>query len=173
MFQPNRKIARVATLTGPHSGIDDRADMEGTIRGAGIGIWIFPGTRCLDFTRSGTMRTSPTLETPMQYIFAAMLLFAVLLGAFWALMLTALIVGGLFIGVVTPTETAILACVYAFIVGVFIYMGSTLREVSKTMLSISTNKYVIIHPGGAAVPDWQYRRPAAGFLRSTVVALVA
>ena len=68
---------------------------------------------------------------------------------------------------------AILACVYAFIVGVFIYMGSTLREVSKTMLSISPNKYVIIHPGGAAVPDWQYRRPAAGFLRSTVVALVA
>lgn len=103
------------------------------------------------------------------------------LGAFWALMLTALIVGGLLSGVVTPTETAILACVYAFIVGVYIYKGITLRDVpkividsaitsaallalvgianvfgwimaneeipqtiAKTMLSISTNKYVII-----------------------------
>lgn len=45
-----------------------------------FGFFLVPGA--WEFTQSGTMQTSPTLETPMQYIFASMLLFAVLLGIF-------------------------------------------------------------------------------------------
>ena len=45
-----------------------------------FGFFLVPGA--WEFTQSGTMQTSPTLETPMQYIFASMLLFALLLGAF-------------------------------------------------------------------------------------------
>ncbi len=42
-------------------------------------------------------------------------------GAFWALAMTFLIIYGLLSGLATPTETAIVASVYAFIVGAFIY----------------------------------------------------
>lgn len=45
-----------------------------------FGFFLVPGA--WEFTQSGAMQTSPTLETPMQYIFASMLLFAVLLGVF-------------------------------------------------------------------------------------------
>ncbi len=45
-----------------------------------FGFFLVPGA--WEFTVSGAMQTSPTLETPMQYIFASMLLFAVLLGIF-------------------------------------------------------------------------------------------
>lgn len=45
-----------------------------------FGFFLVPGA--WEFTLSGAMQTSPTLEAPMQYIFASMLLFAVLLGVF-------------------------------------------------------------------------------------------
>ena len=50
-------------------------------------------------------------------------------GAFWALAMTFLIIYGLLSGLATPTETAIVASVYAFIVGAFIY-----RELPITKL---------------------------------------
>lgn len=42
-------------------------------------------------------------------------------GAFWALAMTFLIIYGLLSGLATPTETAVVASVYAFIVGAFVY----------------------------------------------------
>ena len=45
-----------------------------------FGFFLIPGA--WEFTVSGAMQTSPTLEIPMQYVFASMLLFAVLLGIF-------------------------------------------------------------------------------------------
>lgn len=45
-----------------------------------FGFFMVPGA--WEFTVSGAMQTSPTLETPMQYIFGSMLFFAVLLGTF-------------------------------------------------------------------------------------------
>jgi len=77
------------------------------------------------------------------------------LGAFWALMLTALIVGGMLSGTVTPTETAILACVYAFVVGVYIYKGITLRDVPKIMIdSAITSAALLALVGIANVFGW-------------------
>ena len=77
------------------------------------------------------------------------------LGAFWALMLTALIVGGLLSGVVTPTETAVLACVYAFVVGVFIYKGIGLRDVPKIVIdSAITSAALLALVGIANVFGW-------------------
>lgn len=45
-----------------------------------FGFLLVPGA--WEFTVSGAMQTSPILDTPMQYIFASMLLFAFLLGVF-------------------------------------------------------------------------------------------
>lgn len=50
-------------------------------------------------------------------------------GAFWAIAMTFLIIYGLLSGYATPTETAVVASVYAFIVGAFIYRELPLRKV--------------------------------------------
>lgn len=49
-------------------------------------------------------------------------------GAFWALAMTFLIIYGLLSGLATPTETAIVASVYAFVVGAFIYRELPMRK---------------------------------------------
>ncbi|WGW04924.1 TRAP transporter large permease [Tropicibacter oceani] len=50
-------------------------------------------------------------------------------GAIWALAMTFLIIYGLLSGLATPTETAVVASVYAFFVGAFIYRELPLRAV--------------------------------------------
>ena len=50
-------------------------------------------------------------------------------GAVWALAMTFLIIYGLLSGLATPTETAVIASVYAFFVGAFIYRELPLRAV--------------------------------------------
>lgn len=50
-------------------------------------------------------------------------------GAIWALAMTFLIIYGLLSGLSTPTETAVIASVYAFVVGAFIYRELPLRAV--------------------------------------------
>lgn len=52
-------------------------------------------------------------------------------GAFWALAMTAIIIGGLLSGLATPTETAVVACVYAFLVGYFIYKELSLKDIPR------------------------------------------
>ncbi len=49
--------------------------------------------------------------------------------ALWALAMTGLIIGGLVTGIATPTETAVVACIYAFLVGTLVYGGLKLRDV--------------------------------------------
>lgn len=58
-------------------------------------------------------------------------LFMAFLGAFWALAMTGLIIGGLLTGIATPTETAIVACIYAFVVGAFVYHELPVRAVPR------------------------------------------
>ncbi|SHM16054.1 TRAP transporter, DctM subunit [Paracoccus solventivorans] len=58
-------------------------------------------------------------------------LFMAFLGAFWALAMTGLIIGGLLTGIATPTETAIVACIYAFVVGAFVYRELPVRAVPR------------------------------------------
>lgn len=102
-------------------------------------------------------------------------------GAFWALLMTAIILFGIVGGYFTPTEASVVAAIYAFIIGLFVYKGFTLRDlpgillesaigsgglillvglanvfgwiltseqipqaIAASMLSLTTNKYVII-----------------------------
>lgn len=54
--------------------------------------------------------------------------------AFWALAMTGLILFGLLSGLATPTETAIVASVYALVVGLFIYKELPIRKVPKIVV---------------------------------------
>ncbi|WP_274426294.1 TRAP transporter large permease [Chelativorans sp. YIM 93263] len=66
------------------------------------------------------------------------------MSAIWALAMTALIVGGLLSGMMTPTETAVVASVYAFIVGVFIYRELPLRQVPKVVIDSAVSSAAIL-----------------------------
>jgi C4-dicarboxylate transporter, DctM subunit len=66
------------------------------------------------------------------------------MAAFWALAMTALIVGGLLSGMMTPTETAVVASVYAFVVGVFIYRELPIRGVPKVVIDSAISSAAIL-----------------------------
>lgn len=61
-------------------------------------------------------------------------------GAFWALLTPIIILGGIYSGIFTPTESAVVAVVYCFIVSVFIYREIDLKGVYDSFYrSISVN----------------------------------
>ncbi|WP_430513034.1 TRAP transporter large permease [Pannonibacter phragmitetus] len=66
------------------------------------------------------------------------------LGAFWALAMTGLIVGGLLTGLATPTETAVVASIYAFVVGAFFYRELPIREVPKIVIDSAISSAAIL-----------------------------
>lgn len=66
------------------------------------------------------------------------------LGAFWAIAMTALIIGGLLSGLATPTETAIVASVYAFVVGCFVYRELPLRQVPRILIDSAVSSAAIL-----------------------------
>lgn len=66
------------------------------------------------------------------------------LGAFWALAMTGLIVGGLLTGLATPTETAVVASIYAFVVGAFFYRELPIREVPKIVVDSAVSSAAIL-----------------------------
>ena len=60
--------------------------------------------------------------------------------AFWALLTPVIILGGIYSGVFTPTESAVVAVVYCIIVSVFVYKEFRLRDIYKALYtSINVN----------------------------------
>lgn len=64
--------------------------------------------------------------------------------AFWAIAMTALIVGGLMSGVATPTETAIVAAIYAFVVGAFVYRELPIARLPKIVIDSAVSSAGIL-----------------------------
>lgn len=82
-------------------------------------------------------------------------LFKSFLGAFWAIFMTVLIVGGLMTGIATPTETAVVACVYALIVGRFVYKELPLSKVPGIVVdSAIASAAILALVGFANVFGW-------------------
>jgi C4-dicarboxylate transporter, DctM subunit len=76
-------------------------------------------------------------------------------GAIWALAMTAMIVGGLLIGVTTPTETAIVACLYAAAVGIFVYRELPVARIPKIIIdSAISSAGILVLVGTANVFGW-------------------
>lgn len=64
--------------------------------------------------------------------------------AFWALAMTGLIIYGLLSGFATPTETAVVACVYAFVVGAFVYCELPFRDLPKIVIDSAISSAAIL-----------------------------
>ena len=75
---------------------------------------------------------------------------AVLKEGFWSLMLPVIIFGGIFSGAFTANEAAVVACVYAFIVELFIHRSIKFSAVKKiTVSSAVTSATLLIIVAGA------------------------
>ena len=62
----------------------------------------------------------------------------------WALLMPLGIIGGMKFGIFTPTEAGVAACVYAFVVGVFLYRELPLRQVYGLLVSAAKSTAVVV-----------------------------
>jgi len=62
----------------------------------------------------------------------------------WALLMPLGIIGGMKFGIFTPTEAGVAACVYAFVVGAFIYRELPLRQVYGILVSAAKSTSVVV-----------------------------
>jgi tripartite ATP-independent transporter DctM subunit len=62
----------------------------------------------------------------------------------WALIMPVGIIGGLKFGIFTPTEAGVVACVYAFVVGAFIYRELPLRQLYPILVASAKSTSVIV-----------------------------
>jgi TRAP-type transport system large permease protein len=71
--------------------------------------------------------------------------------AFWALIMPVIIIGGLRLGVFTPTEAAVVAAVYALLVGLFIYGELKLADLPALFVSAAKTTAVVMFLVAAAM----------------------
>ncbi len=77
---------------------------------------------------------------------------AVLRESIWALLLPILIFGGIYSGLFTANEAAVVACFYAFFVEIVLHRDMKLREVKRVVVSSAiTSATVLIIVAGASV----------------------
>ena len=77
--------------------------------------------------------------------------FATLKEGFWAIMLIFIIFGGIFSGAFTANEVAVIACVYAFIIELFIYRSISFAQAKRiTIDSAVTSATLLIIVAGAS-----------------------
>ncbi len=77
------------------------------------------------------------------------------LSAFWALMMTVIILWGILGGFFTPTEASIVASLYAFIVGKFVYRELKWSQIPKIVLdTMKTSSAIMFLVGFAATFGW-------------------
>ena len=64
--------------------------------------------------------------------------------AFWGLMTPVVILGGIYSGIFTPTEAAIVATVYALVVGIFIYRTLNFSTLYRSVVDASASSAVVM-----------------------------
>jgi tripartite ATP-independent transporter DctM subunit len=79
----------------------------------------------------------------------------VTLNAFWSYLLAITIIGGMKMGVFTPTEAAVVAVVYSLFVGLFIYREIKVKDLYGIILSAAkTSSVVMFLVAAALVSAW-------------------
>jgi tripartite ATP-independent transporter DctM subunit len=79
----------------------------------------------------------------------------VTLNAFWSYLLAITIIGGMKMGIFTPTEAAVVAVVYSLFVGLFIYREIRVRDLYGIVLAAAkTSSVVMFLVAAALVSAW-------------------
>ncbi|MBY5766981.1 TRAP transporter large permease subunit [Rhizobium leguminosarum] len=71
--------------------------------------------------------------------------------AIWALFMPVIIIGGMKAGIFTPTEAAVVAAVYALLVGMFVYRGLKLSDLPHVFISAAKTTAVVMFLVAAAL----------------------
>lgn len=80
---------------------------------------------------------------------------SVTVNAFWSYLLAIVIIGGMKMGVFTPTEAAVVAVVYSLFVGLFIYREIKFKDLYRIILSAAkTSSVVMFLVAAALVSAW-------------------
>jgi tripartite ATP-independent transporter DctM subunit len=75
--------------------------------------------------------------------------------AFWALLAPVILLGGIFSGIFTPTEAAVIAAFYALILGLFIYKEFKIKDLPRIILgTVETNGVVLALVMTAVLFGW-------------------
>jgi tripartite ATP-independent transporter DctM subunit len=77
----------------------------------------------------------------------------------WALMLPVIILGGIITGIYTPTEAAVVAVVYAFGIGMFVYKELKMSHIPEILVMAGKGTAIVLLVCGAAT--------AAGYMITT------
>lgn len=70
---------------------------------------------------------------------------------FWALLMPLGIIGGLKFGIFTPTEAGVAACVYAFVLGAFVYRELSVRQCYGLLVAAAKSTAVVVFLIAAAL----------------------
>lgn len=89
----------------------------------------------------------------------------------WALLLPVLIFGGIYSGVFTANEAAVVACFYAFFVEICIHKDMKLRDVKKVIVSSSVTSatLLVIVAGASVFAEYLTFEQIPGKIANTVV----
>jgi tripartite ATP-independent transporter DctM subunit len=80
---------------------------------------------------------------------------SVTINAFWSYLLAIVIIGGMKMGIFTPTEAAVVAVVYSLFVGLFIYREIQFKDLYRIILSAAkTSSVVMFLVAAALVSAW-------------------
>ena len=75
--------------------------------------------------------------------------------AFWAILMPVFVLGGIYLGVFSPSEAGGFACFYAIIIGVFVYRTMTLRDVVNAAGTAAVlSGQILILVAAASVITW-------------------
>lgn len=86
---------------------------------------------------------------PLNYIWA------IFKEAVWAILLTAFILFGILGGVFTPTEASIVAVLYGFVVGMFVYKEIKLKDIPRIVIeSLRSTAAIMVLVGFANIFAW-------------------
>lgn len=97
--------------------------------------------------------------------------FAVLKESAWALFLPVLIFGGIYSGLFTANEAAVVACFYAFIVEIFIHKDMKISAVKKVIVSsaVTSATLLVIVAGASVFGEYLTFEQIPGKIASVVV----
>ncbi|QGH36013.1 TRAP transporter large permease subunit [Gracilibacillus salitolerans] len=75
--------------------------------------------------------------------------------AIWGILLPIIVLGGIYVGIFTPTEAAAVAIVYSFLIGCFVYKELTWKKIySVTRKSVITSSMIMLVIAASNVFSW-------------------
>lgn len=142
IIPPSLPMIMVGTLTGISVS---KLFLGGAIPGILLGLFLMAVCYYISVKREYPKDT----KKPFKYVFKSFC------DAFWALMLTVIILWGILGGLFTPTEASIVASLYALVVGMFIYKELKWKDIPKIILdTMKTSAAIMLLVGFAATFGW-------------------